>query len=469
MIADEVREMLQRQAATVQPSPDAWERIAERLDAGDAPVMPLQAPFGKPARRRQWFMPTMAVAAVAALVVAAAVVLTDLRDEPGDRIQIADPPGPEVLSTPSGPAASKPIWPVTHVSEMADRTDLGDPADVARRYLADRLPGAEAGAFEASENGSNGIVPFTNKGVQGQVQLGKTVNDAWFVTGAGSSVVDVHMLGFDGRQVTGEAMPTVSGSMRLTVSRVGGGTPFTEQEAVTAGKPVSISMPGHADAESVILTVRLGDGFGEYRVERPGSAFSPDAPTAPEAKASTDEEAVRNWLRAVADGDVDGAWAMVDDRSRQAVGGYEKFNSMQSELAEGWGGWAEAKDAAYYTIQMPTPGVSVVVVTGVWGHEGPHESTGSAMVVRKGRVDPFVNLGDVSFGAADATWVDVTVPTGRDVWFIVDDRGPIRATVSGTRATASIEPPLEPGRHVLGVVLGRNGAFAVRTFDYQFK
>lgn len=77
------------------------------------------------------------------------------------------------------------------------------------------------------------------------------------------------------------------------------------------------------------------------------------------------------WVAALADGDLDGAWALVSPES-QAIG-RDTFDGMRSGLAEGWGAWTHADDVMY-SLSADASGRDVLVIEGVVSQEGVTEA-----------------------------------------------------------------------------------------------
>lgn len=198
-----------------------------------------------------------------------------------------------------------------------------------------------------------------------------------------------------------------------------------------------------------------------------GTEDTPD--TAP-----ADEEAietVRDWVAALAEGELEEAWELVAERSRVAIGGFEAFTELRSALAEGFGAWSSAGNQAFSAVPLDVGGdeaLSVVILRGLIAQEGPPAPAAASIPVRTtsegSLVEPFLGLGAVEHQPPPGTAIpaDVTleafVPALRDVRFVVDERGaevPAIEGADGDQQRASLEPevPLEPGPHSLTVVL----------------
>jgi hypothetical protein len=131
-IDDEIRDLLHRQAATMQPDTAAAEQaIEDRLLAGERAAGPHVIPIDGGRRRPRW-VPLAAAAAVLALVVTAGALLAG-----GDRSEVDTTPADSTPTVPDGGVLPTPLQPGVDLLYTAE----GTPEEVAAGYLDDRLDG----------------------------------------------------------------------------------------------------------------------------------------------------------------------------------------------------------------------------------------------------------------------------------------------------------------------------------------
>jgi hypothetical protein len=120
--------------------------------------------------------------------------------------------------------------------------------------------------------------------------------------------------------------------------------------------------------------------------------------------------AFREWTGALAAADYERAWRLMAPSSQAALGSYEFFASLGSEMTEGWGSWAATPDLTI-SIGEDLAGRLVAVIGGTVEREGMTENTTtSVFVVASGdaaAVSPFEEFGNVAAGLANP---DTTVP-----------------------------------------------------------
>ena len=198
------------------------------------------------------------------------------------------------------------------------------------------------------------------------------------------------------------------------------------------------------------------------------------------------DDTVRAWVEALAEGELEAAWDLVAERSREAIGGFEAFTDLRSALAEGFGAWAGAGQDAFAVVPLDAgedEALSLVVLRGAIPQEGPPAAAADAVPVRTNSqgslVEPFLDLGAVEHQPPPGTAIPseprlaALVPAGPEVRFVVGDRGaqaPLTEAADGGRQRASLEVdvPLEPGPHSLTVVLTTpGGEISTSTALYQ--
>jgi len=287
MTENDVRQMLQRRAGDVSPSPDAWADIERRLtgEGGDGRVVPLR---NRPARRYPPFL--VAAAVLVALGVAAAV----LSGPDGSSRVDTTPASPSPTAPPTTFGGSSPslaaVWPATTVdglnalqadADAGRRPDLLNPRAAAGQYLGDRflaLPG-ERVDFEVLEyragDSQSGEVPYRADGLPGTVLVRRTAGEGsiWFVVGSTSLRLPVVNAGYDGRRFTAGLQPTAAGRLEVALHGGDGDDPVRTVQDVTAGQQIELdqALPGRRAA--IALMVHTGtDGvvsLAEVRADGP--------------------------------------------------------------------------------------------------------------------------------------------------------------------------------------------------------
>lgn len=187
-------------------------------------------------------------------------------------------------------------------------------------------------------------------------------------------------------------------------------------------------------------------------------------------------EVVDRYATAVADGDLEAAWELIDQRSRDDLGGFEDFEGLASALTEGIGAWAGAEDRTEFANKVnEVNGATAWAVTllGTVAQEGPPAlSSASMMVYTTGdgaTVSPFEDVFDVKFVTFDpdygatiepAAAVTVEVPEDVQPLLVAFDEDPVDDP--GTGPVLEVEPasPLDDGDHALTVAVERDGALA---------
>ena len=300
MIDDEVRQMLERRARDVSPSPDAWAEIEARL-AGEVAGEDRVAPPPARLHRRAPFL--IAAAVLVALGVTAALV--------------AGPDGTSRVDTgPAGPALTPPsttfdaidahpealrlievsVWPATdaaaHAALQAEadagsRPDLLDPRAAAGQYLSDRFvagPGPrvdfEVGEYRAGD-AQSGEVAYLAGGLPGSVLVRRSGGEGsiWYVIALTTLRLPVEAASFDGTTVSVRVRPTVAGQLESQIAWVGEGDPVRAVQDVVAGRPVEFAETHRSDTAAVVLLRLTGaDGvvsLAELRVQRASPPVDP--------------------------------------------------------------------------------------------------------------------------------------------------------------------------------------------------
>lgn len=187
----------------------------------------------------------------------------------------------------------------------------------------------------------------------------------------------------------------------------------------------------------------------------------------------------RSWIAAIAGGDDDRAIALTAPRSLEAFGGPAGFAESNTALAEGWGAWDFAEDLEVTAVELG-PDTAIVVLHGLVSQEGPPREGWAAIPVVAtedgDRVEPFLDLGPVEADPPGGAEIEAEhrfaayVLGGRDVTFIVDANQPVEPATQGADGDQQLAEldmaGLEPGLHVLTVVVRRDAEIMARTFEY---
>ena len=216
---------------------------------------------------------------------------------------------------------------------------------------------------------------------------------------------------------------------------------------------------------------------------------------------ATAEEAARAWVQAIGAGDLDRAWDLLAEPSREYTRGRAAFEAGRTSLAESWGAWAGAEGVAYRTIAIPglgseeatdlpadIPRLAVVILSGSVAQEGRTEFGAVSLPVRgtvgSARVDPFTDVaialepGPAESGThpriPGATVLSAYTPAAAKVWFVLDDRAPVAPDdvegADGDQQYVSITPApvLSTGLHTVTVAaLTVDGRVASRSTVYD--
>ena len=124
-------------------------------------------------------------------------------------------------------------------------------------------------------------------------------------------------------------------------------------------------------------------------------------------------DAFRSWTSALQAGEYQDAWHLMAPTSRAALGTYEVFLDLSSELTEGWGSWASTARLEV-SIEEDRAGRSLASISGVVEREGMIEkaTTTVLFVDIDGAValSPFEEFGNVAVGLINPD-LDVALPS----------------------------------------------------------
>lgn len=230
---------------------------------------------------------------------------------------------------------------------------------------------------------------------------------------------------------------------------------------VMAGEPVTLMSPG-GGAELVVVVYQsgptlVGQGFRAVGGETPPAAAVVD-----------------RYIAAIAGGDLEAAWDLVAEPSRQALGGFEEFEALRTALSEGIGAWSVAEDRQVFVLPVEGAGEAwAVTLMGTVPLEGPPSLAATSLIVYttcdEAKVSPFENvLGDSGFvlfdpppGAelapGERLLVEVPDGVGTTAAFIDDGAAELRAVDEG-RPLPRLEvvPEDLPGQgpHATTIVVG---------------
>lgn len=190
---------------------------------------------------------------------------------------------------------------------------------------------------------------------------------------------------------------------------------------------------------------------------------------------TTSAEAVRSFVTAIATNDLDTAWALMAQPSRDEVGSREQLEAYTQDYVEGYTAWASADEVAQYSnlvLSADEGEMYVVTLAGDIAGEGvtefgtfsmpvtsPDESTFLVLAFLRGEAVEFI----VPDGSAEppavvsnATIFEVLIPNpATSVYFAVDDddmsEGIVTEHSDGSVSATTAYDELPPGDHVLTV------------------
>ena len=212
----------------------------------------------------------------------------------------------------------------------------------------------------------------------------------------------------------------------------------------------------------------------------PPTSTSTSAPTI--GRIDDPAATAQSWIAAIAAGKDDVAIGLTAPRSLEAFGGPEGFVESETALAEGWGAWDFAEELEVTAVELDDQ-TAIVVLHGMVSQEGPPREGWAAIPVVAtedgDRVEPFLDLGNVEADPPGGAEIDADhrfaayVLGGRDVTFVVDTDPPVQPSTQGAdgdQQLAELEVSgLEPGLHVLTVVVRRDAEIMARTFEYTVR
>lgn len=199
---------------------------------------------------------------------------------------------------------------------------------------------------------------------------------------------------------------------------------------------------------------------------------------APEVVDVTPEELAIEWLTLVRGGEVDAAYALLDESSQASLP-LESFRGLAGGLAEGAGAFADLPPTVVPLIDDEGLAATAVVFTGDVEREGIVETASYAVVVTGDPDDPdrtprvaFVLDGPrvepvqrTNPGETRTSPVEVDVsPTAGATWAVVDASAPVRVDDGEATVSLDVEALAGPGTHTVVVISTEAGRYTARSF-----
>ncbi|MFP5320257.1 MAG: hypothetical protein ACLGIC_00255 [Acidimicrobiia bacterium] len=192
--------------------------------------------------------------------------------------------------------------------------------------------------------------------------------------------------------------------------------------------------------------------------------------TAPAADAQPAEDRAQAWLEELFAGDVEGAYAMLDDTSQERMP-LEEFEQMGAGLFEGAATFATA-DVSRTVQEVDTQAgpVSVVTFTGDVEREGMVETASYPVIVTDTGIHFTLGGSQVeldpeyvdSSGTTLASPLEIIVTEGSDAW-IGYDGGPLEPLAGRGELSIDVEAAAGPGTHLVTLLAERDGLLVART------
>lgn len=244
---------------------------------------------------------------------------------------------------------------------------------------------------------------------------------------------------------------------------------------------VAIAVAGFAacgdDDDDATVTTTTTEASTTSTAQTPPETTTTTAPEGPRLVDAA--ETARAWIAEIGGGDDADAIALTAPRSLAAFGGPEGFAENETALAEGWGAWDFAEDLEVTAIELDAA-TAIVVLHGNVAQEGPPREAWAAMPVIAtedgDRVEPFLDLGNVEGDPPTGATIEADhrfaayALGGREVIFVVDTGQPVEPALQGADGDQQLGEldvtGLEPGLHVLTVVLRNDDGIMARTFEY---
>ena len=181
---------------------------------------------------------------------------------------------------------------------------------------------------------------------------------------------------------TSNAVLVAVAAAAVVIVGIAGSTLLEEREATTSSGP----------APSAALETLMSDAQSDGATVTTISAAHQDASS----------DAVLAWVDDLGHGDADAAWAAMGDSSQAHFGSQAEFESLMTDLAEGYGAWSAADPADVQVTPVSTDDegtIAVVTLIGTVQQEGTTQERADAFPVRivDGDVvlEPFASAGEL--------------------------------------------------------------------------
>jgi hypothetical protein len=253
MTDDDVRDMLRTKATEARVSPDAWQKIAARIEEAERP--------------KTWWRDAR-VAIAAAVAAAAGIGGVLLGTQPS--------PVPVATQPPTSAARLAPDAPHVWVSEPAVTIE-----QAAVAYVHDRTGARPVGAELTTTSDDGGTVLFRSGPVVTEIFLTR-IEDRWAVDSATSDLVPIFGTAYDGRTLTGTAVIEADGELKLEYAGADGRVVMSSGPTSVGFRdmvPFSPDLPGERWVTVRAVLRTTGDGpiaLSETWVEEDARPSTPD-------------------------------------------------------------------------------------------------------------------------------------------------------------------------------------------------
>lgn len=268
----------------------------------------------------------------------------------------------------------------------------------------------------------------------------------------------------------------VARSARATARRRPGRVPAVAAAvAVVAAIALAVGLPAAQQAaERGDEQVDMANAPGRSSVPDPSAPVTSEPLQTEPAPSPSPAEVATDWLTLLRDGDVEQAYALLDDASQESLTP-EEFGDMATGLAEGAASFADLEAVATPLIDDEGLAATAVVFTGDVEREGMVETASYAVVVTGDPEDPSRELG-VGFsldgpilraettdpGQTQTSPVEVTLsPTAGASWAVID--GSIVERIDTARtgsASIDVEALAGPGTHTVAIISTEGGLYS---------
>lgn len=246
---------------------------------------------------------------------------------------------------------------------------------------------------------------------------------------------------------------------------------------------VGLGLPAVQQAADGDAQVDLAERTPDPAPDATGPTPRPDPATtttiaSPEVLDVTPAEVATDWLTALRDGDVDSAYALLDETSQAALP-LETFRELATGLAEGAGAFATLDSTTVPLLDDEGLAATAVVFTGDVQREGMIETASHPVVVTGDPEDPdrtlrvaFVLDGprveaeqrtNPSDTRTSPLEVDLS-PTAGASWAVFDGVTLERIDTGSATVVVDVEAAAGPGTHTVVVVSTEAGRYTARSY-----